>query len=207
MDAGIKNAIGKAVPTPLPISWLGRADAPLSPTVLTISQLSSANIKNLQGQIGYNMSQWNYSKIGTDNQLGRYQFSTEILESYGLLALGSNLAYGTDCVNYSTCWRPVTIRKNSNSYADYNYNITNLNSFLTSIASQEHLAYQVLLDTYTSLISNSGIVLTDTADVVAGMIYVGWILGTADAYAWRYSGLGDGTNAFNSGRYAITVLG
>jgi len=207
MDSGFRNAIGKAVAKPLPISWLGRADAPLSPTVLTIPQLTATNIKNLQAQIGYDLSQWDYSLIGTDNQLGRYQFSTKMLETYGLLAPGSNLHYGTDCVNYSTCWRPITIRKNSNSYADYNYNITSLNGFLTSIASQEHLAYQLILDIYTGLIANYGIVSTDTADIVAGMIYVGWTLGVADAYSWRYSALGDGINSFNSGRYAVTVLG
>jgi hypothetical protein len=218
MDLGIKNASARAVSTPLPISWLGRADAPLNPTVLNIPQLTNTNIKNLQAQIGYDQSGWDYTKIGTNNQLGRYQFSTTTLEAYGLLATGSNLAYGTDCVNYSTCWRPVTIRKNSNSYANYNYNITNLNGFLTSVASQEHLAYQVILDNYTGLLANGGILESDSADTVSGMIYVGWVLGVGTqpttnnlqgtgAYAWRYASIGDGINAFNSGRYAVVVLG
>ena len=49
------------------------------------------------------------------------------------------------------------------------------------------------------------------------MIYVGWALGVGTpptvgsangtgAYAWRYSGVGNGAEYYNSGRYAITVL-
>ena len=217
MDIGIKQALGKAVDNPLPVSWLGRADAPLSPTVLSIPQLSISNIKNLQAQIGYDQSLWNYNKIGPNNELGRYQFSTTTLESYGLLAEGSNKNYGTDCVNFSASWRPITIRKNTNSYANYNYNITSLNGFLTSTASQEHLADQLILDIYTSLVNINGIMADDTPDVVAGMIYVGWVLGPGagpnpqslqgtGAWAWRYFSQGNATNAFNSGRYAVTVL-
>ena len=217
MDIGIQQATGRSISTPLPLSWLGRPDAPMTPIITDIPQFTVANIKNLQAQIGYDLSQWDYSKIGTDNALGRYQFSTTLLESYGLLAVGSNEHYSTDCVNYRTCWRAVVIRKNSNSYANYIYNVSSLTDFLSSTASQEHLAYQVILDTYIDLLTINAIQATDTADIIAGMIYVGWTLGVGirpsaehitgtGAYAWRYSGIGNGSNAFNSGRYAITIL-
>jgi len=217
-DLGFLQAAGIPVPTPLPVSWLGRADAPFSlPSWATIDLLSADQNRNLLSQIGYDKSTWNYKLIGPQNQLGRYQFSTQVLENYGLLAPGSNKAYGTACVNYQTCWRPVTIR-NTNSYANYIYNITSLNGFLNSPASQDHLAYQILYDTYRSLLSVSAITNADSTDIVAGMLYVGWDLGAGatptydnptgtGAYAWRYSGQGIGVNSFNSGRYSIVMLG
>lgn len=217
-NIGPQQASTQGIQTPLPISWLGRADAPPTlPASADIYRLTGTEVQNLLAQIGYDQSQWDYSKIGTNNQLGRYQFTTQTLENYGLLAAGSNSHYGTDCINYKNCWRPITI-KGSNSYSSYNYNVTSLSAFLSSVAGQEHLAYQIVYDTYNKLVKNGSIQDADTADVVAGMIYVGWTLGPGvtptntnisgtGAYAWRYSGVGDGANSYNSGRYALGVLG
>jgi hypothetical protein len=216
-NIGPQQASSQGIQTPLPISWLGRADAPATlPASADIYRLSNTQLQNLLAQIGYDQSRWDYTMIGTDNCLGRYQFTTQTLEKYGLLASGSNAAYGTDCINYKTCWRPITI-KGSNSYSSYNYNVTSLSTFLASIASQEHLAYQIVYDTYNSLVSNGSIKSSDAEDIVAGMIYVGWTLGVGaqptytnasgtGAYAWRYSGVGKGVNSYNSGRYAIVFL-
>jgi len=219
MDSGIKSALGVSIANPLPISWLGRADAPLSPpTWANIGALSTVEIRNLQSQIAYDLSTWDYSKIGANNQLGRYQFSSVILEAYGLLAPGSNKHYGTDCVNYRNCWTPIYFNNGTvNGYQNYFYNITSLNSFLTTAVAQEHLAYQRIVDIYLTSVQIGAIVGDDSADVIAGMIYVGWTLGvgskpTVDndkgtgAWAWRYNNVGSGAEAFNSGRYAITVL-
>jgi len=217
-DAGFLQAAGVAVANPLPVSWMGRPDAPSSlPAWANIDPLTSTQNQSLLAQIGYDKSAWNYKLIGSQNQLGRYQFSTHLLENYGLLAVGSNAHYGTNCVNFQTCWRPVTIR-NTNSYANYIYNITNLTGFLNSPVSQDHLAYQVIYDTYRNLLGINAIVDSDPPDIVAGMIYVGWELGVGTtpyygnttgtgAYAWRYSGQGNGVNAFNSGRYAVIMMG
>lgn len=217
MDVGPNSAIARPIINPLPVSWLGRADAPLDiPAAANIFRLTSTEIKNLLCQIAYDKSAWNYQKIGASNQLGRYQFSSTTLENYGLLATGSNSTFGTDCVNHLTCWRPTTIR-NSNSYATYNYNITSLAGFLNSVASQEHLAYQIVYDLYNTLAANNAITFDDSADMVAGMIYVAWNLGPGlspsigypngtGAYAWRYWGIGDGANLYNSGRYSVTIL-
>ena len=77
---------------------------------------------------------------------------------------------------------------------------------------QDHLAYQYLNDLYVSATHVGAITHDDTADVVAGMLYVCWILGTGSrtsgtgAWAWRYNNTGAGTNVFNAGRYAVTVL-
>lgn len=218
MDIGIQSAARQAVATPLPIGWLGRADMPPTlPAWAAIDRLSTEQIVNLQAQIGYDASNWDYTKIGTNNELGRYQFTTTTLESYGLLTPGSTAAYGTDCVNYQTCWRSVVIRKNTNSYANYIYDADSISSFLSHTTGQEHLAYQVIYDLYNELVLNNGIQATDSAEVVAGMIAVAWQLGAGTgavstnlngtgAYAWRYAGLGNGVSAYNSGRYAITVL-
>lgn len=214
IDVGFQQASGHAVVTPLPISWIGRPDAPLSlPAWANIDRLSSAQNTNLLAQIGYDKSTWDYTLIGSNNRVGRYQISTQLLEHYGLLAAGSNKYYGINCINYQKCWRPATIR-NTNSYADYIYNITSLSGFLTSPASQDHLAYQILYDTYRTLTGVDAILESDSIDIVAGMIYVGWELGAGTqpsygnpigtgAYAWRYSGQDNGINAFNSGRYAV----
>ena len=219
MDVGITAAGNSTVPNPLPNSWLGRADAPIAPPSLSgTSPLTSLQIRNLLAQIGYDLSTWDYSKIGTNNALGRYQFSTQTLEDYGLLAPGSNNAYGTNCVNYRNCWRQVTVKNSTNSYANYLYNLSNLREFLNSSISQEHLAYQYILDLYTKLIQINALSSTDNAETTAGMLYVGWMLGVGTgpnssslvgtgAYAWRFYNIGLGSDYFNSGRYAITVLG
>lgn len=217
MDIGPQNAKGQSVQNPLPPSWLGLPTAPLHiPDSAKIFQLTSPQVRALQGQISYDASGWNYQLIGSDNQLGRYQYNTQTLENYGLLAAGSNAQYGTDCVNYLHCWKSTTIR-GSNAFSAYTYNVTSLSAFLTSTATQDHLAYQIVYDLYNTLASLGAITQQDTADVVAGMIYVGWKLGAGSlptntnisgtgAYAWRFSGIGNGVAPYNSGRYAVATL-
>jgi hypothetical protein len=217
IDRGPQQAAKMGLENPLPASWLGLPTMPPSlPATADIYRLSATEIQNLLAQIAYDKSAWDYSLIGPNNELGRYQFSTQTLERYGLLAVDSNLHYGTDSVNYTNCWRPVTIR-GANSYSTYNYNITSLNGFLSSTISQEQLAYQIVYDLYNQLMANGAILESDSDDVVAGMIYVAWTVGygikpTATkpqgtgAYAWRYSGVGTADTQYNSGRYAITVL-
>jgi hypothetical protein len=217
-DLGIRNSTGRAVPKPLPQAWLGRADAPLPlPTWVTIGPLTARQVQLLEAQIGYDASGWDYTKIGDTNALGRYQFSTQLLEDYGLLAAGSNAAYGTDCVNYRHCWQPTYIKNTSNSFENYFYNVDSLNLFLSGAVAQDHLAYQVLSDCYLGLLKTGGIVESDSVDVKAGMIYVAWTLGVGSApagqnvsgfgaYAWRHFNVGLGTDSFNSGRYAVSTL-
>lgn len=220
MDIGFQQAKSFPITNSIPLNWLGRADAPFTPPAwATIDKLTSIQVKNLLAQIAYDASEWDYTKIGTNNELGRYQIGTQTLEDYGLVAKDSNRLYGTDCVNYIHCWRPVIIRKNTNSYANYIYYITNLQQFTVSISSQEHLAFQILYDLYTNLIQLDAITDTDAPDIVAGMLYVAWTIGAgtmpnkdaangSGAYAWRYHGIGAGaaSSKFNSGRYAITIL-
>lgn len=218
MDIGIQTAAQQGIQNPLPISWLGRTDMPTSlPASAEIPGLTNTQTVNLLAQIGYNLSEWDYLKIGADNRLGRYQFTPATLESYGILAPGSLAAYGTDCVNYRTCWSPVTIRNTTNGYANYVYDADSINTFLNHTSGQDHLAYQVLYDLYNALLHNTGIHTTDAADVLAGMINVAWTLGAGSAssaanitgtgaYAWRYNNVGLGVVAYNSGRYAVTVL-
>jgi hypothetical protein len=217
MDLGIRAALGTAIENQLPTSWLGRPDVPFTPpSWATIGKLSNTQVRNLQAQVAYNLSFWELNKTGPGNLLGRYQFAPSELEFYGLLATGSNAAYGNDCVNYINCWRPTVYNNIINAYQNYFYNTTSLNSFLTSQAAQDHLSYQKLVDTYLALLQNGAIVETDSSEVVAGMIYVGWTLGAGipggndgggtGAWAWRYFNRGQGTNSFNSGRYSVTIL-
>lgn len=217
-DIGIAHALGQAIPAPFPQSWLGRADAPAhAPSWVTIGPLTSRQVYLLECQIGYDQSLWDYKKVGEDNKLGRYQIDPVILEQYGLLSTGSNAAYGTACVNYLSCWHPTYIKTATNAYSRYFYNTDSLYSFLQTTIAQDHLAYQILYDCYNSLVKINAITAADSADTVAGMMYVAWTLGVGSpanavettgtgAWAWRYMGLGEGTDSFNSGRYAAAVL-
>ena len=219
MDAGIQFSTGLSIANPLPISWMGRNDAPGTvPNWANIGILTGTQTRNLLAQIGYDASTWNYQLIGSKNQLGRYQINTTTLELYGLLAAGSNNAYGINCINYKNCWHPIIIN-GKNAYQNYFYNITGLQNFLLTTIAQDHLAYQILADLYTSASLIGVIKSADSAEIVAGMIYVAWTLrvGTpattsapngSGAWAWRYNNIGTGgTNSFNSGRYAATTLG
>lgn len=217
-ELGIINAAGGAVSNPLPQSWLGRIDAPIAPPRwISIGPMSARQIQLLQAQIGYDASGWNYNMVGTNNELGRYQITTQTLEDYGLLTPGSNVAYGTDCVNYLACWRPTYIKTVNNSYENYFYNTDSLRAFLTVTIAQDHLSYQMIDDYYNALLKIGAILSTDSADTVAGMIYVAWTLGVGTppdsanstgtgAYAWRYFAIGDGANSYNSGRYSLVSL-
>jgi len=213
MDLGIQQAATQAPAAALPTAWLGRAEAPFPrPDWAAISGLTSVQHRNLLSQMAYNFSTWAYDKIGTNNELGRYQFTVEQLEYYGLLAPGSYSAYGTDAVNYQNCWRAP-----ASTYADYLADVTNLLDFLSNKTAQEQLANQRLVDLYNSCVRINTIQGNDSGEVVAGMLYVAWVLGVGSApsagnltgtgaYAWRYSNIGAGAAYYNAGRYAVVVL-
>jgi hypothetical protein len=217
-DVGIAKADLVQVVNPLPTGWVNVPAAPVYiPAWANVDKLSSTMLRNLQSQIGYDFSNWDYKKIGPNQEVGRYQVTAQTLENYGLLAKGSVASLGQDAVNHKFCWQPAVIRKNTNSYANYVYNISNLFEFLSHPATQDHLSYQIIYDIYNSLKSINLITDADSADVAAGMVYVGWVLGVGQppgpktphgtgAYAWRYHGDGDGVRFFNAGRYAVTIL-
>lgn len=217
MSSGIEAAAGIPTNNPLPKEWLGRADAPLQPPAwANVGQVSNVQLQCLQAQIAYDISGWDYNLTGENNELGRYQFTPLLLETYGLLVAGAYDAYGNDCVNYRHVWQPIT-QTGVNDYQNYFYNITSLYGFLNTTAAQEHLSYQYIVDLYTACLNNGAILETDTSDVAAGMIYVAWTLGAGTgstptnpggtgAWAWRYNNIGNGINSYNSGRYAVLVL-
>lgn len=213
MDTGIIQSAGQAPASTLPLSWLGQVDAPpIRPDWAAIGQLNSTQHKNLLAQIAYNKSQWDYEKIGSNNELGRYQFTVQTLENYGLMTPGSYVTYGNDAVNYQHCWRRV-----ANTYALYNVDVEGQQDFLLNSTAQEYLAYQILQDYYNEAVKITVIRTDDTAEIVAGMLYVCWQLGVGvspnstyangtGAYAWRYHGTGSAASYYNAGRYAVRVL-
>lgn len=213
MDAGIQQAARTAPRDPLPVAWLGRADAPVPcPDWAVIAQLSATQLRNLLAQIAYTASGWDYKKIGSNNELGRYQVTPQTLETYGYLTAGATASYGTDSVNYQHVWRAF-----SNTYADYLIDIGNMTEFLNNTTAQEFLSYQRLTDLYNACVKIGAIKTNDTADVVAGMLYVSWELGVgtpaninnssgSGAYAWRYFNVGAGATYYASGRYSVTIL-
>ena len=217
-DVGIINSIGKTIPKPLPKSWLGRVDAPtLPPSWASISVLTNLQIRALQSQISYDLSNWDHTLISSQDRVGRYQFSASTLEQYNLIKPGSTAAYGTQAVYYKNPWAPVFVYSNTNIYENYLYNISSLTDFLSNPVAQDHLAYQIISDLYTSASNINVIRDNDSADIIAGMLYVTWTLGAGSpitpslpsgsgAWAWRYYDVGFGADSFNSGRYAIQVL-
>ena len=218
MTTGIQAAQAQPIQNPLPTSWLGLPTAPPTPpSWAQFGGLSAIQIRNLLAQIAYDTSAWNYQLVGANNQLGRYQVSVPVLEAYGLLSAGSYETYGSAAVNYQHCWQPLIVNNGQNVYQNYFYNITNQTQFLHSTVAQEHLAYQRLVDIYINSINTGTILSSDNSDIVAGMIYVGWTLSVGNgpsptningtgSWAWRFNNIGSGSNSFNSGRYAITVL-
>lgn len=213
MDLGIQNAFRQAPLNPLPLAWLGRSEAPQPrPDWAAVSGLTATQHRNLLSQMAYTLSDWNYSKIGNNKELGRFQIDVPTLEAYGLLVAGSFAAYGTDAVNYQHCWR-----SSANTYAEYLSDVANQQDFLTNQTAQELLAYQRVFDLFNEAVRINAIQGTDTADVVAGMIFVAWVLGVGvpasgtypqgtGSYAWRYSNVGSAAAYFNAGRYAVAVL-
>jgi hypothetical protein len=215
---GITSAMGKIPASLLPLGWIGLANMPQNqPSWASFSALSSTQCRNLIAQISYETSSWNYSLLGAGNQLGAYQFTTQELEDFGVLAAGANAAYGNECVFYKASWVPSVVKNPDNSFANYIFNITTLNLFLNHTTTQDYLAYQKLSNLYTALVNNGAILSTDAPDVVAGMINVAWNLGPGTAstysnvngtgaYAWRFFNQGAGALPYNEGRYAVTVL-
>lgn len=212
-DVGIQRASRRAVENPLPISWLGKSLAPRPvPDWANISGLSAIQQRNLLAQLAYNLSEWNYDKIGANNELGMYQFTNQQLENYGLLVPGSTQAYGTEAVNYRHCWRSTLAEE-----TDYDFLVTSCTDFLNNNTAQDYLAYRVLQDLHADLTKNTAILGTDSAETVAGMLVVAWYTGagarpTANnslgtgAYAWRYSGAGTADAYYAQGRYSVAVL-
>lgn len=213
MDVGIIQAAGHAPASTLPVSWIGKSNSPpVRPDWAAVGTLTTSQQKNLLSQIGYNLSLWDYAKVGTNNELGRYQFSVQTLEQYELISPGAYATYGIDAVNYQHCWRTTV-----NTYAEYNYGVANAQEFLSSTTAQELLGYQYLLDLYNSAVRITVIRTDDTAEIVAGMLYVCWKLGVGTApqsgstqgtgaYAWRYHGIGSAASYYNAGRYSVRVL-
>ena len=213
MDVGIIQSAGQAPANTVPLSWLGKSTAPLQrPDWAAVGKLTAAQQKNLIGQIAYNLSAWDYAKIGTNNELGRYQFGVNTLEDYGLITPGAYVTYGYDAINYQHCWRSTV-----NTYAEYNNGVTSAQEFLSGTVAQELLAYQYLLDLFNQAVKITVIRTDDTAEIVAGMLYVCWQLGAGTApasgslqgtgaYSWRYHGTGSAASYYNAGRYAIRIL-
>jgi len=215
---GITQAATVSLSGTLPKGRLGLTTAPTAPNqTLAIDRFSTINLRCLAAQIGYNASGWDYTKISSKFLIGSYQVGAQTLENYGFLVPGSAKIYGADAVNRNFNWQPITVRKNTSSYSTYNTKIGSLKDFLSTPGFQDALAYQILHDTYYALYQSNAITDSDPTDVIAGMMYVAWVLGVGStptnatpngtgAWAWRFHNMGNAANYYNLGRYTVTVL-
>lgn len=137
---GFEAACGIPPTHPLPKEWLGLAGITTSPPVWAkIPAFTDDELRYLLAQIAYDKSSWNIEMVGPNNELGKYQFSTQTLETYGIIAAGANELYGNDCVNYRCVWP------------------TNIYDFLSNAQKQDFLAYRVINDLYNACITNCAI--------------------------------------------------
>jgi hypothetical protein len=218
-DIGIQNTVGVAAPNPLPVAWLGLVTAPSHiPDYALSNALTTKQNYNLVAQIGYDQSHWDYRKVGSDNQLGRYQIPAQVLQNYNFLLHGSVEAYGSAAVNYQRCWATEITLYDTVGKKNF-FNVRNLSQFLTNTVVQDLTAFRLVYDLYTQLTKINAVTELDTAGTVAGMISVAWVLGVGSgpapgnpygsgAWAWRYYNLqaATGAQAFVTGRYAVDVL-
>lgn len=200
-DIGITNSIGTGVLSPVPSAWLLKPTAPaIPPGWLLISGFSGEQMQALAAQLSYSNSQWDYGKIGSNNELGAYQFTASILEQYNLLLAGSVAAYGNQAVNRPNAWagNANSTQFLSDARNSHKAPINNIQEFLANKKAQDNLAYRRIFDLYNQLVKTAAVKTTDTADIISGMIFVAWAIGAGNgatptsqigsgAWAWRYS--------------------
>lgn len=194
-DIGILNAVGKSVSLPIPMSWLGRADAPMHRG--TFGTFTDVQINNMMAQLAYSCSQWNTKSFDlTKYVLGKYSVTSAQLAQYGYLNSNFVQSHGPSSFTYSIAWT------GQDGLAD-------AAQFLLSSTTQDTLAYWLMQTNYNNLLALGGITADDSASVIAGMLFVAHLLGSADlAKQWRQVGSTNNQtyDFYNAGRYAIEVV-
>jgi len=172
-----------------------------------IGSLTKTQIKALLLQIAYSESRVDYSAVGVGNQLGKYQFDTDVLVEYKYIKPDFFRKYtqfdqigSLGAVKIDQAW---TNREGMNSVRD----------FLAATGVQEKVMFQRLTDLNTQLQNNRAILPQDTVSTRLGMLYVAHRIGLSAAKRWRDTGVTEVSTTrepagvyFSLGRYAGEVL-
>jgi hypothetical protein len=199
LDPGPKAAALNAVNKPCPKNLMNAASNPNPPG--GVGNLSTIETKALMTQVAFKESNLNYSatEIKRGNYLGKYQIGSAVLVDQGYIKPDAYKKYGTAAVQYPSSWTG----KN---------NITSKEAFLSNTGVQENTMYTLLNSNYQTMVKTGAIKPTDNKETVSGMLSTAHLLGAGGATTWRKTGLGQdtndttGTQYFNAGRYANTVL-
>lgn len=209
-DLGINNAAGQTIVQPTcPAEFLVKTTTfnPSNNFGASSPNLSQQQAKAMMAEIGYFLSQFNYSYTSDDGtRVGKYAVDAQYLVNAGYIKPDALTQYGTGTLSNNNSW---TGRDGIQSLAD----------FFNSQTVQDNIQYNEFSESYTALVANGGIQSTDDVCTAAGMMFVVHEYRTADAAKqWRSGGdtavtpsdLMDssltGTVMFNQGRYAIDVL-
>jgi hypothetical protein len=172
-----------------------------------IGSLTKAQIKALLLQIAYSETRIDYSAVGVGNQLGKYQFDTDVLAEYKYVKPDFFRKYtqfdrpgSLGAIKIEQAW---TNREGINS----------ARSFLEATGVQEKIMFQRLTALHTQLQNNQAILPQDTVSTRLGMLYVAHRVGLSAAKRWRDTGVTEVSTTgepagvyFSLGRYAGEVL-
>jgi hypothetical protein len=165
--------------------------------------LTAGQVKALQVQMAFTLSNNLYSAVDPNNNAGKYMLSTDILVSQGYIKEDWYKEFGKTGTGGVIQLPGAWTKKNG---------ISNLTEFLMAEQLQESIMYTQLTENYNVLLRNTGIKAGDTPGTIMGMLFVAHVLGPAKAKQWRDSGVGqadDGTSAgdyYGLGKYAGDVL-
>ena len=209
-DQGIFNASGQQVQQPTcPAEYLAKTTtySPSNNFGATTPNLSQQQAKAMMAELGYFLSQFNYSYVSSDgSKIGKYAVDATYLASAGYIKPDAIKQYGASTLTNTNSW---TGRDGIQSQDDF-FNSPNV---------QDTIQFNEFTASYTALVANGGIKSDDDVCNAAGMMFVVHELRTpAAAKQWRDKGdtaispndIMDssltGTVMYNHGRYAIDVL-
>ena len=189
---GITSASSETLTNPAPSSSFISQTNPTT----SIGELDKSSVRTLLAQIGHNNSNGNYSAISSNGLIGKYQLSSESLQSLGYLKPGTGQT--AEDIN------------NPNNWTGKN-GIMNSNDYLTSPAIQDQAALDYAKDNYASLQQLGLITSTTTKSAIAGLLSVANNLGVKKAAAWATSTAKDFTKTAvpddtNNGDYGASEL-
>lgn len=130
--------------------------------------LIQSDVNTILNAIGSEVSSNNYSKIGEDNELGKYQFTAATLINLGYVKRPTDGLVDNTILDNNEYWTG----KNG---------IVSKTSFLNSSNIQEQIAQEQFKRIYDTLVRQGKVKETDDRAIVGGLIASGFIVGTKNA--------------------------